>query len=314
MPHPPDPTPHHPSRDHFTLGCVSYLNSKPLIDPLIGRADVDVKFAVPSGLLPMIEAPLETGEEKGSMGGVEGVLLPVVDYHASRRELVILPAGCIGCDGPTLTVRIYSQVPPAQIKTLYGDADSHTSVILAQLILRQRYGTHPSMESWSPPSTSHPATSLPQSFLLIGDKVVNAAPPAAAYPYQLDLGEEWHQLTGLPFVFAVWMARAELPPARQQTLCTLLANARARGATMTESLLDKYVAEKHWPRDLAHRYFTEYLKYAWNDRMAAGLAQFYQLAQAEGLLNVHRALRYVTGSSGFSVLPKPRAWPGVPLE
>ena len=130
--------------------------------------------------------------------------------------------------------------------------------------------------------------------LLIGDKVVNAAPPAADYPYQLDLGEEWKQLTGLPFVFAVWMARAELPLPRQHALFALLAAARARGATMTESLLDKYITERRWPRDLAHRYFTEYLKYAWNDRMTAGLTHFYQLAAAEGLIEARRPVRFVT--------------------
>lgn len=292
MPRPPlDQT--NPPVKRFTLGCVSYLNSKPLIDPLVGRADVAVTFAVPSGLLPLVEAPLEEGGN-----GVEAVLLPVVDYHASRRELVILPAGCIGCDGPTLTVRIYSQVPPAEIKTLYGDADSHTSIILAQLILRQRYGNHPRMAVWPAPIASSPtphlSAAIPQSFLLIGDKVVNAAPPAGDYPYQLDLGEEWKKLTGLPFVFAVWMARADLSLARQRAIYALLAAARVRGAAMTESLLDKYVAERCWPRDLAHRYFTEYLKYAWHERMAAGLARFYQLAATEGLLVARRPVRYVT--------------------
>ena len=67
----------------------------------MGRADVRVHFAVPSKLMGLVES-----------GAVSTALMSVVDYQGmGPRELVFVPAGMIGCDGPTLTVRIFSRVP-----------------------------------------------------------------------------------------------------------------------------------------------------------------------------------------------------------
>jgi hypothetical protein len=44
-------------------------------------------------------------------------LLPVIDYQR-LDDLTIIPAGGIGSDGATLTVRIFSRAPIAQVKSL----------------------------------------------------------------------------------------------------------------------------------------------------------------------------------------------------
>jgi len=260
-----------------TVGCVSFLNSKPLIDPLVGRPDVEIHFAVPSALLGLVEA-----------GVVSTALMSVVDYQESHRELFLVPAGMIGCDGPTLTVRIYSKVPPAEIAVVHGDTDSHTSVVLAQVILAERYGRRVKMVSHAAHEGDHRGG--PETVLLIGDKVVNAAPDAREYRYQLDLGEEWKALTGLPFVFAMWMMRRDMV---DPELARMLAEARAQGAGMTEKLLDRHCVEKGWPRELARRYFTEYLRYEVTDRARLGLAKFFELAGKLGVLKLGRKLEYL---------------------
>src|SRR5687768_6774488 len=79
------------------VGSVSFLNAKPLIYGLEGAADVELSLAVPSGLLGGLRA-----------GELDVALLPVIDYQ--RMEgLRIVPGGGIGCDGETLTVRIFSK-------------------------------------------------------------------------------------------------------------------------------------------------------------------------------------------------------------
>jgi chorismate dehydratase len=274
--------------DPRSIGCVSFLNSKPLIDalihgPLSGKADVH--FAVPSQLLPLMEA-----------GTVSTALTSIVDYQQSDQELVLVPAGMIGCDGHTFTVRIFSRVPPSEIRSLHGDTDSHTSVILGQLILRERYGVSARMLPLEAQEGIHLGGGAPDSILLIGDKVVNASPSPETYPYQLDLGDEWKQLTGLPFVFAMWMMRqdvAERDPAAAREVVSLLAKARERGSNMTETLLDRYAAEKGWPRELARKYFTEYLRYNVTDRARKGLALFFEKAAGLGLLKLRRGVRYL---------------------
>jgi chorismate dehydratase len=262
------------------IACVSFLNSKPLIDPVVTNPGVHVRFAVPAELLPLIED-----------GSVSAALLPMVDFQNARTDLLLLPAGMIGCDGPTLTVRLYSRVPPAQIHTLHGDTDSHTSVILARLILRERFGVAAPLVPLAAREGVHPAAG-PETMLLIGDKVVNASPDPAAYPHQLDLGEEWKRLTGLPFVFAMWMIRKDRVAAEGAAIAHILDDARRRGTAHLDPLLDRYAAEKGWPRDLARRYFTEYLRYEVTPAARQGLGRFFDLAERHGLLARGRAVEF----------------------
>ncbi len=263
----------------FVVGCVSYLNSKPLIDPLVDRPDVEVHFAVPARLVDLMAARQ-----------VDAALMPIVDYQNCPIPVVLSPGGAICSDGPTLTVRIFSKVPPAEITELYADTDSHTSVILAQIILRELHNSVPKLIPAdmydSPPAEA-------KTLLLIGDKVVNGAPTGTDYPFQLDLGEQWKKLTGLPFVFAMWMMPADRA---NPELGKLLADARKRGGEITDHLVAKYAEEKRWPADLARRYFTEYLHYAVTPQCRAGIEKFYELSAKHRLLRVHRAIRYMEKS------------------
>src|SRR5580700_5964331 len=114
--------------NRLRVGAVSFLNSKPLLFGLESDAGMDLTLDVPSRLLD------------GLAGGrLDVALLPVIDYQR-KDALRIIPSGGIGCDGPTLTVRIFSPVPIERIDSLACDPDSHTSVALAQVILAERYG------------------------------------------------------------------------------------------------------------------------------------------------------------------------------
>ncbi len=64
---------------------------------------------------------------------------------------------------------------------------------------------------------------------------------------------------------------------------------------MTEGLLDKYVGGSGWPRELARRYFTEYLRYEVTGRAREGLAKFFEMAGWLGVLEVRRKLEYLEG-------------------
>ena len=259
------------------VGCVSYLNSKPLIEPLLNRPDIHVQFAVPSALGDLL-----------ARGEVDAALLPIVDYQTSPTELVLVPAGCIGCHGHTLTVRIFSRVPPQEITRLYADTDSHTSVILAQVVLREFHNTSPEILALTPADAAD--WDSMESVLLIGDKVINAAPPPGLYPWQLDLGDQWCGNTGLPFVFAMWMMPAGNP---DRNLAQELAAARKAGDIMTDELVARYAAAKGWPPDLLHRYYRHYLDYQVKPASRQGIEEFYRLASIYQLLQVHRPVRYL---------------------
>src|ERR1039458_5236715 len=167
-----------PSR--LRIGSVSYLNAKPLIYGLDEADDLELSLDVPSRLL-----------EGLCQRRFDVALLPVIDYQR-LAGLRILSSGGIGCDGPTLTVRIFSKVPIEQITTLVCDTDSHTSVALARILLSETMGLHPKL-------IDHGAA---EARLLIGDKVVCEEPAGLAH--HLDLGQAWKEFTGLPVVFATW--------------------------------------------------------------------------------------------------------------
>jgi chorismate dehydratase len=190
-------------------------------------------------------------------------------------------------------VRLYSRVPAERITAIHGDTDSHTSVILAQVILRERYGMKAPLLPLATRAGEHPCgTEGPETMLLIGDKVVTTAPDAGDYPHQLDLGEAWKRLTGLPFVFAMWMIRRDCVAAEGAAIGRILVDARRRGGDLTDHLLERYAGEKGWPRELARKYFTEYLRYEVTPTARRGLGRFFELAQRHGLLSDKRPIEF----------------------
>jgi len=103
-------------------------------------------------------------------------------------------------------VRIFAQVPPDRIRTLWVDTDSHTSVALARVLWRELYVRD--LESRTIDTRREDLRAC-EAVLLIGDKVVS--PQRGSFAYEVDLGGAWRQHTGLPFVFAVWAMRTAMP-------------------------------------------------------------------------------------------------------
>jgi chorismate dehydratase len=265
--------------ERWNVGSVSFLNAKPLIDGLDVDPAVRLHLEVPSRLL----------------GGVadrrfDVALLPVIDYQR-LPGLRLIPAGGIGCDGPTLTVRIFSKTPLDRIDTLLCDTDSHTSVALARVILAERFGRRPTFVDLSAgdgsdgsdgsdggaPGARVGDPSLPR--LLIGDKVITAEP--ADFPYQIDLGQAWKELTGLPFVFAAWMGRAD---ADFGDLPDRLAAARVRGLAAVDRIVAEHAPRHGWPLPIARRYLGEYLKFEIGPPQLEAVRLFHRLAAQHGVV------------------------------
>lgn len=263
------------------LGGVSFLNAKPLLFGLEHFSnEIDLALDVPSRLLAGM-----------AHRRFDVALLPVIDYQRFPG-LRLLMAGGIGCDGPTLTVRIFSPIPIEQIRTLACDADSHTSVALARIILADRYGVRPEFIARDFHGSADRVSSKPDARcarLLIGDKVVRDEP--RDLPHQIDLGEAWKELTGLPFVFAAWMARAEV---ELGALPLLLESAKIDGLRNVDRIIAAEAKPRGWPAEIARKYLTEYLKFDIGAAQLEAIAAFHQLAHKHGILeNPARALDVV---------------------
>ncbi|MCC6660434.1 MAG: hypothetical protein IT437_06065 [Phycisphaerales bacterium] len=250
------------------LACVSYLNTTPLIEGLAKATGLALLPTVPSRIAAMVRS-----------GAADLGLCSIVDA-VGDPPLALIPAGMIGCDGPTLTVRLFSAVPPAEMTELHADSDSHTSVVLCRLLLHHLHGVAPRIIHFDARAHTGP---LPASVLLIGDKVVTAAP--ADHPHQLDLGQAWRDLTGLPFVYAMWMCRqdrAEDPSIH--AAAGLLDRQRRRNTARLDWLVAKHAGPHGWPVELASEYLGRLLRYRVGPREREAVGRFFAMASELNLL------------------------------
>ncbi len=257
------------------VGVVRYLNARPLVEGLDVCQSLTLDAAVPSRIAPMLEG-----------GDIDIGLVSVIDFARAKTPLTMIPAGMIGCEGPTLTVRVFSRVPPSEIRTLATDTDSHTSVALARIILKKIHNASPAVVDCNAREmlTSDDPQSWPESVLLIGDKVVTASPPPGLYPHQIDLGQAWLDLTGLPFVYAIWMCRAE--DAHRPEIfdaAALLERQRLRNEFRLDWIVSQHARVRHWPDELAREYLGQRLRFQAGERERKGIARFLELAAAESL-------------------------------
>ena len=241
------------------LGVVSYLNAKPLTCGLGDNRNLKLTHAVPAALAPMLD-----------VDDVDVALVPVIDLVGPGRAWKIISDACIGCDGETLTVRVFSNIPPSEVETLYVDGDSHTSVALAQVIWLQRFGRQLNIVQLDDSVDRRSCDAI----LLIGDKVITSHLPHL--DIQTDLGGAWKSLTGLPFVFAAWAAKQEY---NAGNLEDLLATARDEGVRQADQIASNVGPALGWPVDLAQRYLTHRLRFTITPRHKEGLTRFIALAQ-----------------------------------
>ncbi len=254
----------------WRLGAVSYLNSKPLVAGLESDPRFELVYDVPAHLAARLDA-----------GDVDVALVPVIDLLTEGRSWQIISDACIGCDGETLTVRVFSRVPPESIRRLHVDGDSHTSVALAGIIWKELYGCRLEIVRF----TGRETTNDCEAVLLIGDKVVNNR--LIDYEIETDLGSAWKSLTSLPFVFAVWAG----PRGRNiAELARRLSVARDQGVESAELIASDFAPGLGWPVVLAKRYLTTRLKFTLGERQRLGMSRFLELAKANDLVAADREL------------------------
>ncbi len=238
---------------HYHIGQVSYLNACPLGHGLGDNSLVRVHLFPPSGLAERLDA-----------GTLDVALVPVVDYLArlDRWEIAV-PYG-ICSKGPVGTVKIFSPQPIEKIDRLVVDADSHTSVNLARILIRQRRGKDPDpigRKFTAPPTVFNEPT------LLIGDKAWQAK--GADFVY--DLGQLWRDQFHLPFVYAVWAGRKGSLPAEIKNL--LIETAETNFKRLDE-IARIYGPDHGFSVEEAKRYFTENIFYTIGPDELAGLEKF----------------------------------------
>lgn len=242
---------------------VSFLNTVPLVYGMAHGPQhdaVDLQFAVPSECARRVES-----------GAADVGLVPVIEMD--RQALTGVPAIGIACHGPVRSILLVSKTPFGQIRTLAGDSNSRTSIELARIVLARRYGAEPVVAPMAPDLDSMLAQS--DAALLIGDSAL-AVDPVELGLASLDLGAEWCEMTGLPFVFAMWAGPAKRVTAE---LAPVLEASCSYGLSRMERIIEEESSRRPLPRRLIERYLTGNIVYRLGERERAGMELYLRYAR-----------------------------------
>jgi chorismate dehydratase len=247
------------------IGAVNYLNTKPLIYELESLAE---------GAELILDYPSRLADDLQS-GRLDVALIPIIEYFRGG-DYTLVPDIAIASDGPVLSVTLFSRVPWMEIRRVALDQGSRTSAALTQVLLRKRYGVHPEVCPLPLEQAAEDADA--DAVLLIGDRAMRACLPG--FRYAFDLGQEWHDWTGLPFVYAAWAVR---PRVDLGPVAEALVRAKERGCANIGPVAAREAPQLGLDAGFCRRYLANIIHFDLGPRALAGLHHYYMLASELGL-------------------------------
>ncbi|WP_316800406.1 menaquinone biosynthesis protein [Pedobacter frigidisoli] len=173
------------------ISAVAYTNTKAFIygikhSDIINK--IDLSLDIPSDCAAKVIS-----------GEVDMGLMPVAAIPLVPNANIVADY-CIGSDGAVNSVFIFSDVPVESIKTLRLDSHSRTSNNLAKVLLKFYWKQDVEFTT--------DTTAKTDAIVLIGDRTFGRKNDFA---FVYDMGQEWKNFTGLPFMYAAWVANKEIP-------------------------------------------------------------------------------------------------------
>lgn len=250
------------------IGCVKYLNARPLINGWPG----EVEFDHPSALCQR----LANGELDVAL---------VSSFEFLRNPIYqIVDDISISSDGPVYSVIISYRGDLSSIEEIELDPASKTSVNLLRCLLAE-LGLNARLIHGKPAGDSLPSTSGAQ--LLIGDQAIQFRQKYADEFQIWDLGEQWKTLVGLPFVYALWLIRPEISNAK--AIAERLRKLRDENLAGLDDLIAKSLVDggeqASWNMtEFLSSYYREHIRFRFAERERQGLQHFATLCVKHGLL------------------------------
>ena len=238
------------------VGVVNYLNTKPLVyglerPPISDQIELIGDY--PSRLAQMLI------NDEIDLGLIPVAVLPQLpEYH-------IVGNYCIGTEGEIASVALFSEVPMHEIKKVYLDYQSRTSVALLKYLMKEYWGINPELVNATNESYRSEIKGTTAG-LVIGDRAFEQR-KISTFIY--DLGSEWRSITGLPFVFAAWVSSKPLP----EDFIELFDEANALGLQH----IDEIVAAASFGLYDLKKYYTLHLSYGLDERKRKSLKTFLEL-------------------------------------
>ena len=247
------------------VGCVKYLNARPLWHGLGKRPDLfSLKYAVPS----TVSTWLHNGE-------VDLALVSSIEYVPAYR---VVPGAAVTSIGPVASVAAFSRKPLTRARSVALDSSSRTSAALMRILCAEWFDIEPEFVTMEPDLPA--MLQRCDAALLIGDRALFVDHVGMGLRKH-DLCEEWRGMTRLPFVFAFWTGRPDaLTPAHLQAV----RDSRRTGVTALDD-----IACAHYPNNEAlaatgRAYLHNNIQYRFDVDCFASLQRFYASATKLGII------------------------------
>ena len=218
--------------------------------------DVQLQFGVPSAVADDLAS-----------GAADIGIVPCGELD--RLGLDFLPDTGIACTGEVRSILLISRVPPQHIRTLAADSSSRTSVLLARVILNERYDTRPEIVT-CPPDLSAMLRQA-DAALIIGDPALRLDRTELQHLKVLDLGSEWFQLTAAPMVFAVWAGPRRL---LTNDVRALFQRSCESGILNIDAIAARAPETHGIPEPLARTYLTRHIQFVLSSDHLRGLSLY----------------------------------------
>jgi chorismate dehydratase len=259
------------------VGHIQFLNCLPIYWGLMRSGallDVDLQKDTPDRLnSALVAGDLDIGP------------ISLVEYLRHADELLLLPDLAVGSDGPVLSVNLISTRPLAELdkRPVALGSTSRTGVLLAQMLLAEKYGAEPDYFRCPPELTQMLMEA--DAGVLIGDPALRAMYEAPKSGLDvIDLGQAWRDWTGLPMVFAVWAVRKDFAAANPGAVKDVHEMFQRSVELCLGELDEAATAAARWePFDAATlaNYFRA-LDFSLGERQIAGVREFARHAAARG--------------------------------
>jgi cyclic dehypoxanthinyl futalosine synthase len=271
------------------LAAVSFINTGPITygieRGLVGRGRCELTFALPSACALALAS-----------GQADLALMPIASCATAQRELCLVPGVAIASRGPVRTILLMGDVPWEKMETIYLDEASRSSQLLVRLLTHER-GLDPGYQS----ADHHRIVDQVggrKGALVIGDACFAAS---SRFPYVYDLGAEWTNRVGLPFLAAAWVGA---PEAIASADVDLLQESLALGLAKRDEIARHFAERDGADVALYRSYLHDNIHYALGAAELAGAAAFFARAHRAHLVSRPPVLRLFPGAAAR---PRPPA-------
>lgn len=271
----------------LTIGRIDYANCTPLFDAL-EHSFPSEEYRLIRGVPAKLNSLLFSGE-------VDVCPSSSIEYAYHPDRYLILPHLSISSGGPVASVLLFSRCYPDMLdgQEILLSSESATSVNLLKILMARKFGCRCRYKVTSGTLTEALAES--PALLLIGDAALQASINRVDGVQVYDLGELWNDWTGLPFVFALWLANRQACQGRHgemSLLASRLVKAKQIGAHALEEIATRTPENAWMGRDRLISYWQDNISYELEMEQIEGLKLFYKYSMELGLINKEPQLRF----------------------